>query len=61
MKGTRILRKPLEGTVRLVLEIQCNQPPTSGLFGWKNPLLKKAYIQSQGANIVSITLANGGR
>ncbi len=42
----------------LVLEMECSQPPTSGLFRWKNPLLKRAYIQSQGANIVSITLTN---
>jgi len=50
---------PLAGvTTSLVLEMQCSQPQTSGLFGWKNPLLKRAYIQSQGTNIISITLTN---
>jgi hypothetical protein len=42
----------------LVLEMECSQPPTLGLYGWKNPLLKGAYIQSQGANIIFITLTN---
>ena len=42
----------------LVLAMECSQPPTSGLFSWKNPLLKGAYIQSQGANIIFSTLTN---
>ncbi|MCX6922820.1 MAG: hypothetical protein NT154_06350 [Verrucomicrobia bacterium] len=46
------------GGSSLMLEMECSEPPESGLFGWKNPLLKGAYIQSQGANIISITLTN---
>lgn len=42
----------------LVLEMECSERPASGLRGWKNPLLKKAYIQSQGENIISIRLTN---
>lgn len=50
---------PLAGVgTSLMLEFECSQPPKSGLFGWKNPLLKRAYIQSQGDNIMSITLTN---
>jgi hypothetical protein len=48
-----------DAATSLVLEMECSQPPPSGLFGWKNPLLKGAYIQSQGANIIFITLAEG--
>jgi len=43
----------------LVLDMECTQPPISGLFGWKNPLLKRAYIQVDGANITSISFTNG--
>jgi hypothetical protein len=52
---------PLTGVatnVSLVLAMECSQPPASGLFGWKNPLLKGAYIQSNGVNIIFITLTN---
>src|SRR5262245_30432126 len=42
----------------LVLDMECTERPASGLSGWKNPVLKKAYIQSQGENIVSIALTN---
>ena len=42
----------------LVLDMECSQPPVSGLFGWKNPLLKRACIQVAGANITSITFTN---
>jgi hypothetical protein len=42
----------------LLLDIECSQPPASGLFGWKNPVLKRAYVQIAGTNIVSITLTN---
>jgi len=49
---------PLAGAAAsLVLEMQCSQLKP-GLFGWGNPLLSRAYIQSQGANIISITLSN---
>jgi hypothetical protein len=43
----------------LVLETECSMPPTPGLFRWTNPLLKRAYIQSQGVDIIFITLTNG--
>jgi len=50
---------PLTGDASsLVLKMQCSEPPTSGLFGWKNPLLEEAYIQSRGTKIVSILLTN---
>jgi hypothetical protein len=42
----------------LVLDMECTERPASGLRGWKNPVLKKAFIQSQGENIVSIALTN---
>ena len=50
---------PLAGAeTSLMLELECSQPPTSGLHGWKNPLLKRAYIQSWGTNVIPITLTN---
>jgi hypothetical protein len=50
---------PLAGvSTSLVLAMECSEPPTLGLYGWKNPLLKGAYIQSQGSNIIFITLTN---
>jgi hypothetical protein len=45
----------------LVLDMECTERPASGLRGWKNPVLKKAYIQSQGVDIISIALTNGVR
>src|SRR5262249_23126688 len=42
----------------LVLDMECTERPASGLRGWKNPVLKKAYIQSQGVDIISIALTN---
>jgi hypothetical protein len=48
---------PLAAGASLMLDMHCtNAPP--GLFGWKDPVLDRAYIQSQGANIISIALTN---
>jgi len=55
---TLICPYPIASGVSLELEMECSQPPTSGLFGWKNPLLKRAYIQSQGTSIISIIFTN---
>lgn len=49
---------PLAGTFSLMLEMHCTSAPP-GLFGWSNPVLDRAYIQSQGTNVISITLTNG--
>lgn len=49
---------PLAGGATLMLEMHCTSAPP-GLFGWSNPVLDRAYIQSQGTNTISIKLTNG--
>src|SRR5690242_19799342 len=49
---------PLGGGVTLLLDMHFTQSPKSGLFGWSAPILDRARIQSQGADITSITLTN---
>jgi hypothetical protein len=49
---------PLAGTATLMLDMHCTSAPP-GPFGWSNPVLDRAYIQSQGANIIFVTLTNG--
>jgi hypothetical protein len=48
---------PLAEAATLTLEMHCTQAPP-GLFGWKNPVLDRANIQSGGSNIISIALTN---
>jgi hypothetical protein len=47
----------LAGGATLMLEMHCTKAPP-GLFGWSDPVLDRAYIQKQGADIISITLTN---
>lgn len=48
---------PLAGDTKLMLDMHCTKAPP-GLLGWSNPVLDRAYIQNQGAGIISITLTN---
>ncbi len=49
---------PLPGSSNsLMLEMQCSRV-RPGLFDWGHPVLSKAYIQSQGTNIISIIFTN---
>ena len=48
----------LAGGATLMLDMHCTQAPKSGLFGWSDPVLDRARIQSQGADIITITLTN---
>jgi hypothetical protein len=50
---------PLPGGTTLMLDMHGTKAPTGGLFGWSNPVFDRAYIQSQGAEIISITPSNG--
>jgi hypothetical protein len=45
----------LAGGASLMLDMHCTVAPSEGLFGWKAPVFDRAYIQSQGAEIISIT------
>jgi hypothetical protein len=49
---------PLAGDATLVLQMHCTSAPPAGLFGWSNPVLDRAYIQSAGTNIISISFTN---
>jgi hypothetical protein len=49
---------PLAGGAALMLDMHCTNAPATGLFGWKAPVLDRARIQSQGADIISIALTN---
>jgi hypothetical protein len=49
---------PLEGGATLMLDMHCTKGPTSGLFGWSDPVFDRAYIQSQGVEVVSIRPTN---
>jgi hypothetical protein len=48
----------LAGGTTLMLDMHCTNAPPTGLFGWSAPILDRARIQSQGADIMSITLTN---
>jgi hypothetical protein len=48
----------LGGGATLMLDMHCTKAPTGGLFGWSDPVFDRAYIQSQGAEILSITPQN---
>ena len=48
----------LEGAATLMLDMHCTQGPTRGLFGWSDPVFDRAYIQSHGAEIISIAPTN---
>lgn len=48
---------PLAGSATLMLDMHCTSAPP-GLFGWSNPVLDRAYIQSQGTSVISITFTN---
>jgi hypothetical protein len=50
---------PLTGGALLCLDMHCTKSPPTGLFGWRDPVLDGARIQSQGADIISIALTNG--
>jgi hypothetical protein len=49
---------PLAGGAKLMLDMHCTKAPATGLFGWSAPVLDRARIQSQGADIISIALTN---
>ena len=49
---------PLAGGAALMLDMHCTKAPAIGLFGWNAPVLDRARIQSQGADIISIALTN---
>ena len=49
---------PLAAGATLMLDMHCTKAPSSGLFGWSDPVLDGARIQSQGADIISIALTN---
>ncbi len=49
---------PLEGGATLMLDMHCTKGQTQGLFGWSAPVFDRAYIQSSGAEIISITPSN---
>jgi hypothetical protein len=49
---------PLEGGATLMLDMHCTKGPTRGLFGWSDPVFDRAYIQSQGVEIIAITPTN---
>ncbi len=55
---TMICPYPLAGDAALVLGMHCTKAPPKGLFGWSVPVLDRAYIESQGATIILITLTN---
>lgn len=50
---------PLAGGASLYLDMHCTKSPPTGLFGWSDPVLDRARVQSQGADIISIALTNG--
>jgi hypothetical protein len=50
---------PLAGGASLYLDMHCTKPPASALFGWSEPVLDRARVESQGANVISIALTNG--
>jgi hypothetical protein len=49
---------PLAGGASLMLDMHCTKAPPSGLFGWSDPVIDGARIQSLGADVISITLTN---
>jgi hypothetical protein len=49
---------PVGGGATLMLDMHCTKAPTVGLFGWSAPVFDRAYIQSQGAEIISIMPSN---
>ena len=44
----------LAGGAALMLEMHCTKAPSAGLYGWRDPVLDRAFIQSQGADIITI-------
>jgi hypothetical protein len=48
----------LAGGATLMLEMHCTKAPPEGLHGWSAPVLDRAYIQSQGAEIISVAFTN---
>ena len=50
---------PLAGGATLFLDLHCTKAPATGLFGWRDPVLDRARVQSQGADIISVALTNG--
>ncbi len=49
---------PLAGSATLMLDMHCTQAPKSALFDWSAPVLDRARIQSQAADVMTITLTN---
>ena len=49
---------PLDGGASLMLDMHCTKGPSRGLFGWSDPVFDRAYIQSQGVEIIAITPPN---
>ena len=49
---------PLAGGAMLMLDMHCTKAPSLGLFGWSDPVLDRARIQSQGADIMTIAFTN---
>jgi len=50
---------PLAGGALLCLDMHCTKSPPTGMFGWSDPVLGRASVQSQGVDIISIALTNG--
>jgi hypothetical protein len=48
---------PLAESATLMLEMHCTSAPPR-LWGWSNPVLDRAYIQSHNTNNISITFTN---
>src|SRR5262245_11212482 len=42
---------PLAGGATLLLDMHCTKAPATGLFDWDDPVLDRARVQSQGADI----------
>jgi len=49
----------LAGGTTLMLEMHCTKAPSTGLYGWSAPVLDRAFIQSQGADIITIIPTKG--